>query len=134
MEYCQPKIIFSIEKGISTPLSLYDCTMNKFRGIFVRVLVDNDMIYALPNQILVERPDFVFIANIQFEKLPTFFCSCKRIGFDISKCRRHYDNLNNTIKLSTILSKLVLEYKFVTIQTKETNDVTHKEVVGVIEK
>jgi len=71
----------------------------------------------------MERTDFAFIANIEFEKLPSFFPSCKMIGFDISKCRRHSNNLNNTIKLPTVLSKLVVEYKSVTVQTKETNDV-----------
>jgi len=45
--------------------------MNKSRDFFVRVLVDIDIIYALP-QILVERIGFTFIANIEFEKLPTF--------------------------------------------------------------
>jgi len=74
-----------------------------------------DMLSALPNQILVEIPSFAFIANIEFEKLPPFCFSCKMIEHDISKCRRHPDNLNIT-KPPTILFKLVVvQYKFVSI-------------------
>jgi len=60
---------------------------------------------ALPNQILVKRFDFV---DIEFEELSPFYSSCKMIGHDIFKCRRHPDNLNNTIKLSIVLFKLVV--------------------------
>jgi len=47
------------------------------------------MLYAFPNQILVEIPDFAFFADIEFEKLPPFFSLCKMTGYDISKCKRH---------------------------------------------
>ena len=49
------------------------------------MLVDIDMLSILPNQILVERFGFAFIADIEFEKLPPFCSSCKMIGHDISK-------------------------------------------------
>jgi len=93
MEYWQPKAIFSIARGIDTYLSLNDCTMNKYRGFFARVLVDTDMLPALPNQILVQKPKFNFITHIEFDKLPPLCSSCKMIGHDISKCKRHPDNL-----------------------------------------
>jgi len=69
MEYWQPKIIFSIVRGIDTPVSLDDRTMNKSRGFFASVLIDIDILFALSNQILVERSGFAFIADIEFEKL-----------------------------------------------------------------
>jgi len=77
MEYCQPKENFSIARGNDTPLSSDDFTMNKSIGFFARVLVNIDMLSILPNQILVERPSFNFITNIEFEKLPLFCSSCK---------------------------------------------------------
>jgi len=78
MEYLQPKEIFCIARGINTPLSLGDCTMNKSKSFFfVRVLVDIDMLFALPNQILVERLSFAFIAYIEFEKLSRFSLNAK---------------------------------------------------------
>jgi len=58
MEYWQPKVIFSISRGIRTPFSLDNCTMNKTRGFFARVLVDLDLLAELPNQLLVEHPRF----------------------------------------------------------------------------
>jgi len=134
MEYWQPKSIFSIARGIDTHLSLDDCTMNKSIGFFARVLVDIDMLYALPNQILVEGHGFVFIADNEFEKLPPFFFSCKMIEHDISKCIRHFDNLNNTLKSPIVVVVIIVQYKPMTFQTKETNDAPHKEVVGVTEK
>jgi len=77
MEYWQPKPIFSIAGEISTHLSLDNCTMNKSRDFFRKVLVDIDMIFALPYQILVEKPYFAFITNIEFEKVPPFCSPCK---------------------------------------------------------
>ena len=38
-------MIFSISRGIGTPLSLDDHTMKKNRGLFVRVLVDIDLLH-----------------------------------------------------------------------------------------
>ena len=66
-------------------------------------------ISILPNQILMERLDFAFIANIEFEKLPPSFSSCKMIGHDISKCRRYSDNLNNIVK--PLSKPAALQYK-----------------------
>jgi len=77
-----PKAIFSILREFDTSLSLVDCTMNKSRSLFARVLIDIDMLSALPNQILVERLGFAFIPNIEFDKLSPFCSSCKMIGYD----------------------------------------------------
>ena len=89
MEYWQPKAIFTIARGFRTPLSLDDCTMNKTRGFYARVLVDVDMANELLNQILVERPGFAFVTDIEYEKLSSFCSVCKLIGYSISDCRRN---------------------------------------------
>ena len=72
MEYWQPKVIFSIARGVGTPISLDDCTINKTRGFFARVLVDLDMLAELPSQLLVERLGFVFVAEIEYKRLLPF--------------------------------------------------------------
>jgi len=36
VEYWHPKDIFSITRGVGTPLSLDDCIMNKTRGFFCK--------------------------------------------------------------------------------------------------
>jgi len=50
-------------------------------------LVDVDLFYDLPNQI-VERPTFAFIADVEYEKLPLFCSNCKMIGRDLSNYGR----------------------------------------------
>jgi len=87
-EYMQPKAIFSIARVVRSPRSLDDCTTNKTKGFYARVLVDVDMAFDLPNQILVERPRFSFVAYIQCEKLSSFCSVCKLIRHSIFNCRR----------------------------------------------
>jgi len=83
------------------------------------MLVDIDMLFVLSNQILVKIYDFVFIADIEFEKLSSFCSSCKIIRYDISKYRWHLDDFNNIIKPPTILSKHAdVQYKHVTVYKK----------------
>ena len=51
LEYWRPRAIFSIIRGLGTPLSLDESTMRKNRGMFARVLVDIDMFSILPDHI-----------------------------------------------------------------------------------
>ncbi|KAF1867169.1 hypothetical protein Lal_00049598 [Lupinus albus] len=51
-EYWSPKIIFSIEWGIRTPISLGEATHCRSFGHFARVLVDINLKASLPEQIL----------------------------------------------------------------------------------
>jgi len=67
LEYWRPKAIFSITRGIGTPLSLNDHTMRKNMSLFVRVLVDIDLLSPLHNHLLVERSDIAFIVDVEYE-------------------------------------------------------------------
>jgi len=88
LEYWQSKAIFSIARGIDTPLSLDDYTNHKYKGFFPCVLVDIDLLSNLPNQILVERPRFAFNVDVEYEKLSIFCSNCKMIGHDLSNCKQ----------------------------------------------
>jgi len=88
VEYWRSKYIFFIARGVETSFSLDDFTINKSRGFFARVLVDHDMFVELPKQLLVERPRFAFVDEVEYEKLPTFCSSCKMIGHSFSNCRK----------------------------------------------
>jgi len=46
--------------------------MNRLRGVVASVLVDINLLSDLPNQILVERSRFAFIADLEYEKLFPF--------------------------------------------------------------
>jgi len=67
LEYWRPRAIFSITRDLGTPLSLDDHTMRKNRGLFARVLVDIDLLSPLSDHLLVERPHFAFVADVEYE-------------------------------------------------------------------
>jgi len=91
LEYWRPRAIFSITRGIGTPLSLDDHTIRKNRGLFARVLMDIDLLSPLPNQHLVEHSNFAFVADLEYEWLPPFCSHYKMIGHELSQCHMIHD-------------------------------------------
>jgi len=89
LKYWQLRAIFSIARGVCTPISLDDCTMNTIKEFFAHVVFDLDMLPELPNQILLERLGFSFVVDIKYEILPPLYCSCKMIGHTKNNCRRY---------------------------------------------
>jgi len=89
MEYWKPRTLFSITRGIGTPLSLDECTLQKSRGFFARILVDVNLQYDLPNQIMVERKGFALVVELKYEKLPEFCSLCRAIGHSMSVCKHN---------------------------------------------
>jgi len=59
--------------------------------MFVRVLVDIDMLSPLPDDIWVERPDYTFVAGVEYEWLLPFCSHCKMIGHELAQCRVIHD-------------------------------------------
>jgi len=92
LEYWRPRAIFSITRGLGTPLSLDDHTMRKYRGLFARVLVDIDLLSPLPDHLLVECPDFAFVADVEYEWLHPFCSHCKMIEHELAQCRMIHDH------------------------------------------
>ncbi|XP_068487128.1 uncharacterized protein [Phaseolus vulgaris] len=91
LEYWKPRTIFFIVRGLGTLLSLDEHTMRKNRGMFARVLMDIDLLSPLPDHLLVERPDFAFVAGVEYEWLPPFCSHCKMIGHELAQCRVIHD-------------------------------------------
>jgi len=89
--YWRSRAIFSIIKGLGTPLYLDENTMRKKKGMFARVLVDIDMLSSLHNQLLVERPYYTFVVGVEYEWLPPFCSHCKMIGHELAQCRVIHD-------------------------------------------
>jgi len=71
--------------------SLDEHTMRKNKGMFARVLVDIDLLSPLPDHLLVERLDFAFVADVEYEWLPPFCSHCKMIGHELTQCRVIHD-------------------------------------------
>ena len=44
--------------------------MRKNKGMLARVLVDVDLLSPLLDHLLVERPNFAFVADVEYEWLP----------------------------------------------------------------
>ncbi|ESW10180.1 hypothetical protein PHAVU_009G187600 [Phaseolus vulgaris] len=91
LEYWKPRAIFSIIRGLGIPLSLDEHTMRKNRGMLARVLVDIDLLSPLPDHLLVERPNFAFVVDVEYEWLPSFFSHRKMIGHELAQCRVIHD-------------------------------------------
>jgi len=67
LEYWRSRAIFSIIKGLSTPLSLDENTMRKKRGMFARMLVDIDMLSPLLDHLLIEHSNYIFVVGVEYE-------------------------------------------------------------------
>jgi len=78
--------IFSIITGLGIPLSLDEHSMRKNRGMFTIVLVNIDLLSPIPDHLLVERPNFAFVADVEYEWLPPFCFHCKMIGHELAQC------------------------------------------------
>ena len=60
--------------------------MRKNRSLFARVQVDIDILSPLPDHLLVERSNFAFVADVEYEWLPPFCSHCKMIGHEFAQC------------------------------------------------
>jgi len=92
LEYWRPRVIFSIIRGLGTPLSLNVHIMIKTRGMFARVLVDISLLSLFLDHLLIEHSNFSFVANVKYEWLPPFFSQCKMIGHELAQCRVIHDH------------------------------------------
>jgi len=72
LEYWQPRILFEIAGAIGTPIIIDQHTINHSFGHYARVLVDINMAGFLPDSLWVERENFTFDIEIEYEKRPTF--------------------------------------------------------------
>ncbi|ESW33434.1 hypothetical protein PHAVU_001G068900 [Phaseolus vulgaris] len=91
LKYWRPRAIFSITRGIGIPLSLDDHTMRKNRCLFARVFVDIDLLSPFPDQLLVERSDFSFVTEVEYEWLPPLCSYSKMIGHELAQCHVIHD-------------------------------------------
>jgi len=90
-EYWRPKILFAIASSVGTPICI-DSAISKPMvertfGLFARVLVDIDLSQDLRYKVLVERKDYAFFVDFEYENLPDFCTHCNKIGHYIDICK-----------------------------------------------
>jgi len=75
--------LFEIVGALDTPLGLDEVTKKRNFSHFSRVLIELDLTSNLRERILVQRKDFDFYVDFEYEKLPPFCNSCEIVGHSL---------------------------------------------------
>lgn len=75
--------------GLGTPITLDENTKSRSPGHYARILAELDLNKTILYVIMVERDDFVFYVNLEYENLPYFCEKCQLIGHDRSNYKRN---------------------------------------------
>jgi len=86
-EYWRERILKEIASAVGTPIDIDRPTRNRTFGHYARILVDTDLSKRAYDEILVEREDFAFKVEVQYERRPLFCHHCYSIGHNVSTCR-----------------------------------------------
>lgn len=63
--------------------------MKRTFGHFARILIEIDLTKELRDRIMVEREDFAFYVDLEYERLPQFCSHCHSIGHSIANCKKN---------------------------------------------
>lgn len=89
-EYWRSKILFFIASIVGTPICTYSFASKPMTGRtfghYVRVLVELGLSQTLTYKVLVERKNFAFFVEMDYESLPTFCSHCNMTGHDLESC------------------------------------------------
>lgn len=90
-EHWRPRILFAIASNIGTPICTDSAStkpmIERTFGHFSRVLVDMDVSQVPRYKVLVERMDFAFFVEFEYENMPDFCSYCKKIGHYVDICK-----------------------------------------------
>lgn len=90
-EYWRPKILFAIANSVGTPICTDAATskpmLERTFGLYARVLIDLDVTQPLRHKVLVERKNFAFFVDFEYDNLPDFCSYCKKIGHYVEICK-----------------------------------------------
>ena len=90
-EYWRPKILFAIANVVGTPICTDSPTskpmMDRTFSHFVKDLVDMDLSQKLRYKVLVEKKDFAFFLEFEYENLPEICSHCFKIGHHVDSCK-----------------------------------------------
>jgi len=86
-EYWRERTLKEIASAVGTPIDIDGPTRNRTFGHYARILVDIDLLKKACDEILVEREDYAFKVEVQYERRPLFCHHCYSIGHNITTCR-----------------------------------------------
>lgn len=90
------KHLSKLASGLGKPLHADTYTTNKAKLEFARVLVEIDISLDLQYSLIVSTPFGPKEVEVYYEWIPPFCTSCKIIGHDVSKCKKHKPQKHNT--------------------------------------
>ena len=79
-------------------MALDEVTKKRTFGHYARVLIEIDITSDMHERILVERKDFDFYVDVEYEKLPSFCNSCKIIGHSFKNCKYQIPSTVQAVK------------------------------------
>ena len=71
-EYWRERTLKEIASAVGTPIDIDGPTRNRTFGHYARILVDIDLLKKACDEILVEREDYAFKVEVQYERRPLF--------------------------------------------------------------
>jgi len=90
-EYWRPRILFAIASSAGTPTCTYFAStkhmIERNFGQFARVLVDMDVIQTLRYKVMVQRKDYAFFVELDYENIPYFCNHYLKVGYHVDKCK-----------------------------------------------
>jgi hypothetical protein len=88
LEYWLPRILFEIAGAIGTPILIDENTTDHSFGHYAHVVLDINLAGILPDSLWVEREEFAFDIEIEYEKPPYFCSTCNSIGHSSDHCKK----------------------------------------------
>ncbi|KAL6179500.1 hypothetical protein ACLB2K_051015 [Fragaria x ananassa] len=88
LEFWEPHTLFEIAHGIGVPVKIDQNTLERKFGLFARVLVDIDLSYDPPRELVVRRNNGEsVIVEVEYERLPDLCSHCGNVGHMVIACK-----------------------------------------------
>lgn len=80
------EVLYSIASAIGKPLRIDEATASLTHPSIARMLVELDVTQPSPLRIRIDVDNFGFWQNVNFEKIPPYYASCKHLDHTAETC------------------------------------------------
>ncbi|KAL6175680.1 hypothetical protein ACLB2K_052319 [Fragaria x ananassa] len=88
LEFWEPTTLFEIAHGIGAPIKIDENTLQKRFGHYARVLVDIDLSFDPPHELVIKRTSGETLGIIiEYERLPNVCSHCGNVGHRVNSCK-----------------------------------------------